>query len=804
MTPAPSRSQLRLDNFLSRLSYAFQQKPIELYRELYGEICTSTAEVLEADVCSLFLRESDSQCTPPIQSLRLIASNHNGPWWHATRPGTTDATPIVYEETDTSTTTAIWKDGRAKFCNSFTEISEFRQLPEERMSGPGRPGKFDGHVWRGERLWGCFRSFMAVPIRIALPFTSANAEPPADDRATDKDNDARANRPITSVIGILKTENKTIPAALSDDGQRADESHAEYNARRLARGLKALDVQRFAFLQELLRPDWNGDETVKIIVKKLGLTPRKAGKRLKDGPDGRQNGVTELDEIWERPLKDVLTHPLWRELFLRFISDLLPAFDEKDQVILLQVAGYIARVEELRLTRLAAEQELPLGGEHFMKLPGVIDYRFIDDYGAYRKSLRTIVKSLEYDLKVLVASLFELPEDRVTSRLKSGHSFLRKLMLRRNREPLVRYHNERLYMPFLRLIDFSHLDIDDLGGIRVVCDFPKEVIDLINHIGGLDEVIVLHVDIKHPESKADEVSDGDDVDQWRTASGKPSVEGGSKTRRGTNAKLSSHPVDGTRQEIDRYSPQSRPLVHERRETGYYATHITLLVKRGISKDEGEPFQRCKARINEYLKATRKIDVEYDLRYRQFEEATKYLNSKEQGFNEATHRDYIEKAKRLRDHETKLLKELFLKWEKAEPGNLTLLERSTACVELQVRTAQHDTWANKYHRGFYKTFEEVRRQLRRRLKEAQSELKDLDRVTELGQEGNASEGMMRQLKYEIVSLNDKLERLDRARKTYVATADGINEQDVKLQMATLAMNEIGNELKETSGRSTGRS
>jgi hypothetical protein len=193
--PSPAKVyqelESQLNRILSELNESFLKVPLEEYDELYGDICTKVADFLEADVCSLFLKSSDTSLIPPRQKIYMVASNRGSPWHNALQI----PKKIEYSWNEQGTTTYIWRQGYSRICNDLAQISAMRGGGKF----PGNAGKYDHFVWLGENPWGCFRNFIGIPVRIIPPVTLDS-----DDNSLDP--------PIPIDIGVLKAENKTIPS----------------------------------------------------------------------------------------------------------------------------------------------------------------------------------------------------------------------------------------------------------------------------------------------------------------------------------------------------------------------------------------------------------------------------------------------------------------------------------------------------------------------------------------------------------------------------------------------------------------
>jgi hypothetical protein len=147
-----------LKKVLAALNRSYLRIPLEQHRSLYQAICAETAGFVEADVVTLFLRESTSVLVPARQSLRMVAANPGSPWHRAG-----NHREITYAQDSRGTTTSIWKTGEPQTCNNLATISEMRGS----QAFPGKPGQYDESVWTGRNLWGCSRDFVALPLRIS-------------------------------------------------------------------------------------------------------------------------------------------------------------------------------------------------------------------------------------------------------------------------------------------------------------------------------------------------------------------------------------------------------------------------------------------------------------------------------------------------------------------------------------------------------------------------------------------------------------------------------------------------------------
>ncbi|MBI1926841.1 hypothetical protein HYR99_21680 [Candidatus Poribacteria bacterium] len=687
----------QLNRILSELSESFLQIPLENYEQLYESICTTVADFLEADVCSLFLKSSDTSQILQRQWIYMVASNRGSPWHQALQIHRNANKKIEYSWEEQGTTSHIWKQGVPCVCNSLAQINVMRGS----RGFPGNPGKYDHFVWRGSNPWGCFRNSIGIPVRIIPP---VNVDP--DGNPIDP--------PIPIVIGVLKAENKTIPF---NQIERWLTAHNQQT------GKRRLTIEQFRAVQNILSKDYEGTATVEKILEEIGILKETALSYLQQ--DGVPNAQDLLNIIWKTSLKDVLGDlsspsdfdmPVenseltqerlkQRETFPRILSFLTPGFDTKDMIILGQVAAYIGRLEELRLTRRAAEAGLPLDGKHFLELPGLIDFEFIKDYESFKDKIEPIVQKLVYRLRVELKSknLIRGPsEEKVIYRIKTGESFLRKLLKLENRKKIYKYLREQHHVPFRQMIDTQHLDIDDMGGIRVICDFPKQCLEVVDHIRyNWENVFILVEDIKHPEI--------------RTEDGKEEV------------------------------------------TGYYATHLTLLVS-SQDLEQARSLKTFKGKILNHLKRKSSEDALYRREIDNYKEKEQAI---QKAFNEVTFEEFNAAAKRLRDNERYIIREFV--HENFTPENLYQLELDLVHVELQIRTAQQDTWANKYHRGFYNRYERLHEALKR----------EISRVEERSGEQRIY----------LADLRLNLEELEAAKQDYIATAAGINEQEVRLQMAS---------------------
>jgi ppGpp synthetase/RelA/SpoT-type nucleotidyltranferase len=741
-TKPPPSLQSRLTVIMSELTESLLRIPLERHQELYESISTKLGSFLRADIVSLFLKYCNTEKASPAPFVYMVASNRGSPWYKALDAHTRKGSKIEYEWGGSGTTAHIWKEGSEWICNNLADISYMRGTRQF----PGKAGKYDHFVWLGNNPWSCFRNFMGIPVRIIPPVTL-------------KPDGTRYDKPIHVVIGVLKAENKTILP-----GDDLEAHLREYNERRRIANKREVTIRDFEELQKVLDPEYKSDARVKDILTAVGIRGKKDAISCL-GRDIESPSPGDLVEtIWNQPLRVVLgdlsfpeaiaTPPspnpfpeqllTQRETFLRILSSVTPVFDQDDMIILGQAAAYIGRLEQLRLTRFAAQMDLPLVDSHFLELPGLIDFQFLEDYRQFREDIEPVVEKLHYDLRIELrkAKLVGKSPEKVDYRTKKGESLLAKLLKPKNRVKIYKYLEEGQYVPFRQLIDLRHLDIDDIGGIRVICDFPMDCVKVAEHIRNQDHLLVLVEDIKHPEMRPEE-SDG----------------------RGDTAKQEGKMPESACDTSDGYP--------RREVTGYYASHLTLIAS--TNSTSAKALATLKENLSAFL-CQKRSDPALRRYHRAFEKYEVTRSKLGERFNGVTFREFKEAAKDRFDHE-KLLVRQFLKHEYSDVA-LYALERNLLRVELQIRTAQQDTWANKYHRDFYKTYNLLWGALTSRHESVNRQLKN---------------GILEGERAELEDLLEELERhlnvLERAKRDYIATADGINEQDVKLQEASIAIDRI---------------